>query len=126
MNKYEFTLPLSVPTYMFVGKKPAAILFGEERVDVKSWREVYAVIIGRCNQDEQHHQTLMYLRDKIAGKVRMFLPANPKGMTRPLKIDDGIFCETHYGSSTLLHILTQRILSPVGYDYSHIKIILKD
>ena len=123
--KYEYTYPLNIEPYVFVGKKPAAVLFGEERVDVKSWCDVYRVILTRCNDNPEHHERLMYLRNKTAGKCRVFLSDNPIGMTRPLKIDEGLYGETHYGSQTLMHILCKRILDYTGFDYSGIKIALK-
>jgi len=47
-------------------------------------------------------------------------------MTRPLKIDEGLYGETHYGSQTLMYILVERILSPVGYDCSDVSIVIKN
>ena len=111
--------------HIFIGKKPAAVLFGEERVEVKTWSQVYAAVIGRCNQDPAGHERLMYLRNKAAGKVRVFISDSPAGMRRPLKVDEGIFCEIHYGTETLLHILTVRILKPARFDYSGIRVALR-
>ena len=124
MSGYEITYPLTVPTYTFVGKKPVAVLFGDERIEVKTWRQVYAVIIGRCNENAQHHDRLMYLRNKAAGKVRLFLSDKPDGMTRPLRIDEELYGETHYGSATLMHILLNQILVYTGFDCSGIQVIL--
>jgi hypothetical protein len=121
----EYIYPLTATPYIFVGKKPSAVLFGDERVDVKSWREVYTVILKRCNEDPVYHEALMYLRDKTAGKVRVFLSGSPEGMTRAHKIDEGLYGEVHYGSATLMHILTERILAPAGYDCSAVSIVLK-
>ncbi len=121
----EYVYPLSVPPHIFIGKKPAAVLFGEERVEVKTWTQVYAAVIGRCNQDPAGHEMLMYLRNKAAGKVRVFISDSPAGMRRPLKVDEGIFCEVHYGTETLLHILTIRILKPARFDYSGIRVALR-
>jgi putative transposon-encoded protein len=121
----EYVYPLNSDTNIFIGKKPSTVLFGEERIDVKTWREVYGVILKRCNQDEKHHESLLYLRNKVSGKCRVFLSDKPDGMTRPLKIDEGIYGETHYGSATLIHILLNRILVPVGFDCNDIKIIMK-
>jgi len=67
---------------------------------------------------------LMYLRGRAAGKVREFLSDSPKSMTRPLAVDDGLYAETHYGTETLMHILTQRILAPAGFDISDVSIIV--
>jgi hypothetical protein len=125
MSEVERTYPITSPTYMFVGAKPAAILFGDERVEVKTWRQVYSVIIGRCNENPQYHERLMYLRNKAAGKIRTFLSDKPDGMTRPFQIDTDLWGEVHYGSATLMHILLNQILKYTGFDYSGIRIILK-
>ena len=125
-HKYERIYPLAVSSYLFVGKKPAAILFGDERVAVKSWKDVYTTILKRCNDDPAHHETLMNLRGKIAGKCRVFLSDSPAGMKSPIRIDKDMYAESHYGSATLIHILTIRILNPVRFDYSKISVVLKD
>ena len=123
--KPERTYPLGAATYLLVGRKPTAVLFGEERVDVKTWREVYGVVLGRCNENPQHHERLMYLRGKTSGKVRVFLSDSPAGMTRPIQIDENMYGETHYGSATLIHILCKRILDYTGFDYCNISVVLK-
>ena len=122
---YEYTYPLTAPPYLFVGKKPVAVLFGDERVEVKSWHDVYSAILKRCNENPRHHETLMYLRNKVAGKCRVFLSDKPDGMTRPLRVDENMYAETHYGSSTLMHILINRILVPVHFDCSGVSIVIR-
>jgi len=122
----EYSYPLTTAPYVFVGKKPVAVMFGGERVEAKTWRGVYAAVIERCNQNPRHHESLMYLRDKTAGKVRVFLSGSPGGMTRPLRIDDDLYGETHYGSETLMHILVERILAYTNFDYSDVRIVLKE
>lgn len=121
----EYDFPLSANPAIFIGKKPVAVLFGEERVAVKSWREVYSAVLSRCNEDLANHERLMYLRNKTAGKVRVFLSDRPDSMRSPAKIDEGLFGETHYGSQTLIHILCKRILDYTAFDYRNIKIVLK-
>jgi hypothetical protein len=123
MNTLEHILPLSIAPHIFIGKKPIAVLFGDERAEVKSWRQVYIVVLNRCNRE--HHDRLMYLRDKVSGKIRVFLSASPGRMTSPAKIDEDMYGETHYGSETLIHILTKRILDPAGFDYSDVRIVLQ-
>jgi len=125
MNQREYTLSLCVSPYLFVGTKPIAVIFGDERVDVKSWRGVYAAVMKCCNDTPEHHEMLMYLRNKTAGKVRVVLSDRPDGMTRPYKIDTDLYGEIHYGSETLMHIMCQRILKPARFDYSDIRIALK-
>jgi len=122
---YERTMPLTTNPHLFIGRKPTAVLFGDERMDVKSWRDVFVAVLSRCNQDVRHNETLMYLRNKIAGQQRVFLSDSPVGMTRPVKIDEDMYAESHYGAETLMHILVVRILSPVGFDCSNVRIVIK-
>jgi hypothetical protein len=122
----EYAYPLTTDTNIFIGKKPAAVLFGEERVDVKTWHDVYTAILKRCNQDTRFHQMLIDFRGRLGGKIRTFLSDRPDGMIRPVKIDEDMYAETHYGSATLMHILVNRILSPVGFDCYGVSLILKE
>ena len=46
-------------------------------------------------------------------------------MRSPLQIEENLFMETHYDTETLLNILTTRILSPIGYDYSAISVTVR-
>jgi len=125
MNGHERIYPLTSPTYLFVGTKPATVLFGNERVEVKTWRQVYAVIIGRCNESPEYHDRLMYLRNKASGKVRLFLSDKPDSMSKPYQIDTDLWGEVHYGSATLMHILINQILAYTGFDYFGINIAIK-
>jgi hypothetical protein len=120
---YEYKLPLSSATFLFVGKKPTAVYFGDERVEVKNWRRVFEVIMSRCNQ--QCHDRLMYLRNKVAGRDRMLLSNSPDGLRSPVKVDDEIYAASGYGSATMMYILTDRILKPAGFRYSDISIVMK-
>lgn len=121
----EYDYPFTADTNVFIGKKPAAVMFGDERVNVRTWRDVYSAIIKRCNADAQCHDTLMNLRDKVAGRDRMLLSRSPDGMRRPLRIDDDMYAEACYGTGTLLYILRDRILAHTRFDYSDIGIVLK-
>jgi hypothetical protein len=121
---FELTYSFQVHPSVFVGRKPAAVLFGDERVEAKTWRQVAGVILTRCNSE--HHERLMYLRDKIHGKVRTILSASDSGMRRPLKIDDGLFFESQYGSATMMYILRDLILAYTEFDYGGIKIAVKN
>jgi hypothetical protein len=113
------------PAYLFIGKKPTAVLFGDERVTVKKWTDVYRLVYGRVNHDQQAHEDLMCLRNKVAGRVRTFISDSPTGMTRPMKVDEGLYIETHYGTETMHHIMVDLILSYVRYDISDIKVVVK-
>ena len=122
----EYAYPFTADTNIFIGKKPAAVLFGEERVEADNWRKVYAAIMSKCNANAKCHENLMNLRDKIAGRDRVLLSRSPDGMRRPLKIDEAMYAEAMYGTGTLLYILRDRILAPAHFDYSGISIVLKN
>ena len=125
-RKYdEHAWPLTTTPHYFIGTKPAAVQFGTEVVEVKTWREVYAVVLKRCNDDPKGHEMLMYLRNKVAGKVRVFLSDKPDGMTRPHRIDTDLYGEIHYGTETLMHILVNHLLKWARFDCSNVSIVIK-
>ena len=126
MKKYELIFPITVDPNLFIGRKPIAVLFGDERVGATTWKQVYTTILRRCNENPKHHERLMYLRGKLSGKCRVFLSDNPTNMRTPVQIDDDMYGETHYGSATLMHILINRILTPARFDFSNIRVALKD
>jgi len=120
---HEFIYPFTADTYLFIGKKATAIYFGEERVAVKNWRGVFKLLMDCCNRER--HDELIYLRNKVAGKVRVFLSDKPDGMARPFKLDDELFADSgHYGTATLLHILRDLILKSAHFDYDNIRIAI--
>ena len=121
----EYAYPFTADTNIFIGMKPVAVLFGEERVATDNWRKVYAAIMAKCNAETQCHKNLMYLRDKVMGRDRKLLSHSPDGMRRPLKISEDMYAEVCYGTGTLLYILRDRILAPARFDYSGISIVIK-
>ena len=118
------TLKLQISTHpsIFVGKKPVAVYFGDERVLVTKWTNVYKAIMQSCTQDPLYHDRLMGFRNRLAGKIRVFISDKPDGMTKPMEICTGLYGETHYGSQTLMHILVNVILKAIQYDYSDISV----
>jgi hypothetical protein len=123
MSEYEYSLKYSNP-HSFIGKKPSAILFGDERIDVTKWSDVYRTVYERVNLNLQAHEDLMYLRNKATGKVRVFISDSPTGMKRPMKVDENLFVENNYGVETMFHIMLDCILQYVRYDISNIRIIV--
>jgi len=79
----ETVYPLSIMPSLFKGTKPNAVIFGKERIAVKTWREAYSLIL-RWGDDEKH-DALMELRNKIAGRSRTFLSDKPDGMDYAIK-----------------------------------------
>lgn len=110
---------------IFVGKKVEAVIINGECIPAKSWRLVYKAVLQDCIKDPIRHEMLMELRGRIAGQQRVFIAASPDKMKRPLEISKDLYAEVHYGSETLMHILTIRVLKPLGYDYSKIMVLIK-
>jgi hypothetical protein len=125
-QNYEIIYPLTVNPAIFKGKKPTAIIFDTERVDVYKWKTVAEELMRRCNADAEKHVALMNLRGRIAGRERVFLSREKAGMRSPIEIDENLYIETNYDTETLLRILMTRILDVVNYDYSGISVSIRN
>lgn len=120
-------LPLDAPSSIFKGKKPIALVFPDgTEVAVPTWKKAAAAIMRDCNADPRRHESLLYLRGKVSGKLRAILDSTPERMDVPLKIDDGLFLESKYDTESLLTVLTKRVLDVVGYDYHDIMVQYRD
>jgi hypothetical protein len=118
----EIIVPLVTRPSVFIGTKPNAVIVGDMQYVVRTWREVYEIVIGKCNTDPRCHELLTNNLHWFQGSVRKLLSDAPTSMKRPLKVDENLWAETHYGSETLMSILVERILKPVDFDYSGIRI----
>ena len=118
----ETTYPLSANPALFKGTKPTAIFFGEEKIEVKTWRKAYTIILQRCAAIPKHRDRLMYLRNKITGRSRTFLSDTPDGMDAPIEIAEGIYAESYLDTEWLIRLLTTEILHHAHYDYSDISV----
>lgn len=124
---YETTYPLTSNTSIFKGKKPTGVFFKNGiRHDIGTWKKVFELILKDCVSDKEKRDILLNLRGKISGRERVLLSSTSISMRRPLEIDKNLFVESHYDTESLLRILTTRILEPVGYDYSNIKIAIRN
>jgi len=126
VGNYETVYPITVNSAIFKGKKPTAVLFGDERIEVSKWKTVVAEIMKRCNEDSEKHVSLMNLRGKISGRERVILAKDGGKMRSPMKISENLYIETHYDTETLLRTLMTRILDVVDYDYSCIKVAVRN
>lgn len=127
VREYESLYPLTAATGMFKGRKPTGVRFPDgTRIDVPTWKKVVEVIMKQCNSVPEKHNALMGIRGKASGRDRVFLGEDPEKMRSPLKIDEGLYIETHYDTETLLRIMIKRILEAVQYDYSGIAITIRN
>jgi len=122
ISSIERVYPLNIVPALFKGTKPTAIYFGEEKVEVKTWRKTYTLILQRCVANPENHAILMGLRNRINGKDRTFLSDKPDRMNVPIKISDGLFAESYFDTEWLVRVLTTELLDAVRYDYSRISV----
>ncbi|MDR2088524.1 MAG: hypothetical protein LBP73_04120 [Clostridiales Family XIII bacterium] len=118
----ETVWPLGIKPGLFKGTRPVAVHFGDERVEVKKWRAVYALILRRCAEEPEMREALMSLRNKISGRTRTILSDKPDGMDCPIEIAEGIFVEGYFDTEWLIKTLTVEILGAIGYDCGDISI----
>ena len=120
------TLPLHTDPSVFKGKKPEAVLFPNgQSVRTPTWKAAVLAILQDCNADPAMHTYLMELRGKVMGRQRTILAASPEKMHAPLEIDKGLYMESYYDTASLLYVLKNRVLDEVGYNYSGIRVQLR-
>ena len=121
MNETRYTLNTS--PWQFRRKKPIAVVFDSSRMPVRTWREVYTQILRRC--DREKHDELLQLRNKIAGRKRVFLSDKPDEMDSPIKIAEALYAEAYFDTEYLVRTL-RHILGAAGCDYSGISIAIME
>ena len=120
------TLPLHTDPSVFKGKKPEAVLFPNgQSVRTPTWKAAVLAIMQDCNADPAKHTYLMELRGKVMGRQRTILAASPEKMHAPLEIDKELYMESYYDTASLLYVLKNRVLDEVGYNYSGIRVQLR-
>ena len=122
----DATYPLTAGAGIFKGKKPTGVVIGGEYVPLRTWKQLVAEIMARCMADARYEQALQAQAGRVSGKKRALLASPDEGMRSPLPIGGGLFLETHYDTETLLNILMNRILRPIGYDYSAIRVTVRE
>lgn len=124
MNDFETILPLS-NTKIFKGKKPIAVIFGENRIITPTWKIVVETILKDVLKEENMKEKLYSLSDKVLGRKRTRLSKSSEEMRKPLKLSDNLYLETHYDTETLMNLLLQ-ILNDISYDYNDIKVAIRN
>ena len=117
----EMVAPLRTHPSFFKGQKPVAVVFPDGyEVQTPTWKKFALAVMRDCIRDESNLDSLLELRGRLSGKNRPILSAAPDTMDAPLKITEDLYMESKYDTETLLHVLTNRILDVVGYDYGDI------
>lgn len=118
----ERTLAWSSPAAL-KGKYPVALTFASgEVVLTPTWKKVVQTILKHCNEQPDMHERLMQLRGKVFGRQRIILGKVPEEMDVPLQIDKDLYFEAKFDTEALLTMMERKVLEPVGYDFSGIRI----
>lgn len=123
---YEVKYPLTAGASLFKGHKPTSVIINDIRYDVRTWKHVVKEILTQCIATEKYKEALFDNAGKISGRKRYLLACSDEDMRSPLNICDNLYMETHYDTETLLNVLMNRILSPIGYDYSNIYVTIRN
>ena len=124
MSNAPTTHHLSAHPSEFVGYEPVAVMFGDESKPVSSWAEAYQAILKHSISSEFiFYDRLMDLRRSLSAHKKPFLSKKPDGMSCPVEICEELYAETDFSFYILLELLTDRILKPIKFNYSYIKIV---
>ena len=119
----ETVLPLSAMAAYFKGKKPVAILYPDGmEAPVSTWKKAAVQLLRHCAEDEQMRGRLEEIRGKVFGRNRLLFGDSGYGMDVPLEFCPDMFLESKFDTETLLKVITKRIVDPIGYDYSGIRL----
>ncbi|MCL2190206.1 MAG: hypothetical protein FWB87_15750 [Defluviitaleaceae bacterium] len=116
----SYAIPIAFNPAIFNNRKPVAVLFNDERIYAKSWRDVLHAILTRCCQDPIYCERLMDLKGKAVGKSRILLSDNPDEVVKPMMIVEGLHVDVHQGASALMGMLVNKLLKTIGFDYSNL------
>lgn len=112
---------------VFKGEKPESMTMPDGTViETKNWRTVAAAILKDCNADAERHNRMMQLCGIAFGRFRSILSHEPLTMNVPLEIDEDLYFEGKFDTEYLIRVMKEKVLDPVGYDYSGITITLRD
>lgn len=119
-------VPIIIHPAFFKGKKPSATIFPNgETVPTSTWKKVVLAVLDDALRDESRRSRLLSLRGHMMGRNRAILGADPSDMDQPLRISEGLYLESKYDTETLLYVLIERVLPPIGYDPIGIRIVLR-
>lgn len=125
-EQYDAIYPLT-NTAGFKGKKIIGVILNGKREIVPTWKQAVYIILSDVIKDENNKKKLYNLCDKLLGRKRIRLSSSSENMRSPLKLsdDDNLYVETHYDTETLMNLLLQ-ILNEISYDYSNIRVVIKN
>ena len=119
---YEALSPIT-QTWAFHKKKPTAVLFGKERINVDNWQELVQTIFKKVFSNAEMKNRTLDLQNKST-KIGRQLSADPDNMKAPLKLDEKLYIEADKDAPELMRFIIT-ILKAICYDYKSIRIAVK-
>ena len=123
-NDFELIFPLTNASG-FKSKKVIAVIINDKRYKAPTWKSVVQLILNDAIKNSLKLKKLYALRDKLLGRKRTRLSMTSDEMRSPLKITENLYIETHYDTESLMKLLIE-ILDEIAYDYSLVKIVIKN
>ena len=123
-NDFELIFPLTNASG-FKSKKVIAVIINDKRYKAPTWKSVVQLILNDAIKNSLKLKKLYALRDKLLGRKRTRLSMASDEMRSPLKITENLYIETHYDTESLMKLLIE-ILDEIAYDYSLVKIVIKN
>lgn len=118
---------LSSNPVVFKGEKPESMTMPDGTIiETKNWKAAAVAILKDCNADAERHNRMMKLCGIAFGRFRSILSHEPLTMNAPLEIDEDLYFEGKFDTEYLIRMMKEKVLDPVGYDYSGITITLRD
>ena len=121
---YETIYPLN-NTSGFKGKKVISVIINDKRTIVPTWKVLALEIFKSVLEEDVFSERLYALRDKVLGRKRKRLSASDTDMRSPIKLSNNLYLESHYDTETLMNLVLQ-ILNEIDFDYSNIKVVIKN
>ena len=123
-SSFESIYPLT-NTSGFKGKKVIAVIINDKRQTVTTWKILVSKVFEYVLSNDTYKVRMYELSDKILGRKRVQLSSNNLNMKSALKLADNLYLETHYDTETLMNLLL-KLLSDISFDYSNIKVAIKN
>jgi len=121
--------PITHPLYAnpseFVGYEPVAVILDNESLPVTSWKEVYQTVLQYCIQDFACYERLVALKRSMSTHKQPLLSSKPDKMNCPVEICEDLYAEVDHSFHILLQNLTDRIFTPIEFNFYAIKIVVQ-
>lgn len=117
---------LSAQTANFKGNKPISVTLPNGSIyTARRWKDVAITILEDCLKDG-NVDNLFRNVDEIWCRNRILMARNKSQMHSPLEVADGVYFESYFDTESLLAVMKDYVLKPLGYDIDNVIIEYAD